>query len=166
MANSTELQRDLLSLVQKQTNDASAAASPSLLTALGSVEQTHGSGAIPPSTDGVSELVRELESLRRQLGATEETSRRQADILEQNTRAVLEKGSSSGSSAAEVARSAVSTVQNSGALAALSSPIAGLVSWLFRRSGDSSPASDLTPAAPPSAVDQSLGISSVSGPDR
>ena len=164
MADSIEFQRELLKLVQTRTADPSLAGAPSLLTAVGPVEQAQGAGTVASATDGVSELADELESLRRQLGATEETARRQADILEQNTRAVLESGSGSGTSAADLARSAASTVQSSGALAAFSSPLAGLVSLLFRRGGDSSATSELTPARLPTAIDQSLGISSLSGP--
>ncbi len=165
MANSIDLQQELLSLVRRQAGEPSLASSPSILTTGRAAEPSDASNFRPLSTDSVGELTRELESLRRQLGVSEEASRRQAEILELNTRAVLDRGSSAGSGAVDAARGAASVVRNTAGLSALSSPIAGLVSWLFRRDGDSSANSELTSGAqsPAAPIDQSLGISSGSG---
>src|SRR5215475_5289261 len=114
MPNAVDLQQELLRVVRPQSSDTP-------LTGLASsLGQTSSPGA--DAGDNVADLSRELDSLRRQLVSAAETSRRQADILEQNTRAVLEQSArSSSSGAASTASDIVSSVRGGGGL--FNSPI-------------------------------------------
>ena len=161
MASTNGIEQDLLRLVRTQGSDQRIASLPfaalpgSVQTppAAPSGEATAGAG------DAVGELSRELASLRRQLSVAEETARKQSDIFERNTRAILD--SSTRSTAGTVAREAVSTVRNAGGLGVLGSPIIGLLSGLLGRRNETA-ASPLTPFSLPSSVSEDLGVPSTS----
>jgi hypothetical protein len=163
MSNAVNFQQDLLRLVNTQAGTVPISGLISAVTQPGAdqVPASSVNPADPAASDAVGQLSRELESLRRQLGAAEETARRQADLLEQNTRAVLLSNSRPESTLAATARDAVSTVRNSGGLGLLSSPIAGLVNWLTNRSVSAEP--DPVPYSQPAPIDGNLGLSSTAG---
>ena len=164
MPNAADIQQELLRLVRGRDAETSGASvSPAARTVapptVASPNTPEAAGA-----DAVTELARELESLRRQLGASDEIARRQADILEQNTRAVLEGNTRAATGAGDTAREAVSSLRGSGGLGASSSPLAGLVSWLIRRrGGESTPEPELPRVFQPEPINANLGISGDSG---
>lgn len=144
MATSVDIQQELLQLVRTQN-----ASGP--LTELSPASQ-QGPGS-STSDDQITELTRELDALRRQLGAAEETARKQADILDQNTAAVLQ--SSNRSAAASTASDVVSSVRSGGGL--FNSPLLGLIGWLSNRGGSDSPP-ELPAFSRPDPIDANLGF--------
>ena len=167
MSNPIDLQQELLTLVRAQRIDLAGRSNvPALEIGRSAAEVNPAAPANPENggSDAVSQLSRELEALRRQLGVAEETAKRQVETLDQNTRAVLEGNTRSGTGVASLARDAASTVRNTGTLGALSSPLAGLVNWLFRRGSITADEPALTPVTPPPAIDASFGISSAGAP--
>ncbi len=161
MASTNGIEQDLLRLVRTQGSDQRIASLP--LAALPGSVQTPPAAPSGDATagagDAVGELSRELASLRRQLSVAEETARKQSDIFERNTRAILD--SSTRSTAGTVAREAVSTVRNAGGLGVLGSPIIGLLSGLLGRRNETA-ASPLTPFSLPPSVSEELGVSATS----
>ena len=160
MANASNIEQDLLRLVRLQASDGRTPAfAPVSLSAQSdaapSISTSNGNGQ---SSDAVGDLARELASLRQQLGTAEETARKQTELLEQNTRAVLESGGRAGSGASGLARDSVSTARNFGGLGVLGSPLVSLFSRLFGRS-DFPAETPLAPVSPPPPVSEDLGIS-------
>ena len=160
MASVSNIEQDLLRLVRLQASDTRTPvfAPLSLSPQTDAAPLNAASNGEGQSTGAVGELARELASLRQQLGTAEETARKQADLLEQNTRAVIESGTRAGSGAFDTAREAVSTARNSGALGLLGSPLVSLFSRLFGRN-DAAVETPLTPVALPAPVSEDLGIS-------
>ena len=154
MANAADIQQELLRLVRPQTNTTPLSG----LAPIASQSVAESTG-----NDAVTNLTQELDSLRRQLGTAEETTRRQADILEQNTRAVIESGARASSSVSNTARDVVSSVRGAGGLGILGSPFAGLASWLLNRRGQSGPETELPVSSLPSPIDANLGFASSNG---
>jgi hypothetical protein len=153
MASTVDVQQELLRLVQTATGDTPLSA-PSL-TSGPTARET-------PAADAFTELTRELDALRKQLGAADETARRQAEVLEVNTRAVLESNRR-GSAVGSLARDAVSTVTSGGGLGLLASPLGGLVGWLLgRRSPE--PEADLPAFTLPNPIAANLGFAASNGP--
>lgn len=161
MASTNAIEQDLLRLVRTLGSDQRIASVPQAAlpgsftppAAAPPVEATTSAG------DAIGELSRELASLRRQLGVAEETARKQSEIFERNTRAVLD--SATRSTVGTVAREAVSTLRNAGSLSVLGSPIAGLLSGILGRRSESG-APPLTAFSLPSSVNEDLGVSATS----
>ena len=162
MASINAMEQDLLRLVRSQASDQRPASAPPTVLP-GNVQAPPAASpsvdAPAPGGDAVAELSRELASLRRQLGVAEETARKQSDIFERNTRAVLD--SATRTAAGTVAREAVSTLRNAGGLGVLGSPIVGLLSALLGKRNETA-APPLTAFSLPSPVNEDLGVSAAS----
>jgi hypothetical protein len=166
MASSNSIQQELLSLVRGSSANSPLANPPALVTAPVSATLPGG----PPDTmtladesDAKVQLARELDLLRRQLGTAEEAARRQAELLEQNTRAVVDAGNRGISGAASLARDIVSPARDAGAFGALASPLAGVVNWLLRRGNNSGATAELPQASSATPINANFGLS-LSGP--
>lgn len=162
MANVNEIQQELLRLMRMQGSepvDARMALTPPPLNAgagtpLGDQPVAAESNDASPS----AELARQLEALKRQLGAVEETSKRQTEQLERNTRAVADSVTAqSGRSAGAAAQDILANVRGAGGLGVLGSPLVGLFSRLFRRNNDE-PAPALPSVSPTVPVREDLAL--------
>lgn len=157
MASTSAFEQDLLRLVRTQASDQRLASVPPTVSG-GSVAAPLASLPVDNAAGGgdpLGELSRELASLRRQLGIAEETARKQSDIFELNTRAILDGAARS--TAGTVARDAASTLRNAGGLGVLASPIAGLLGGLFGRRNETV-APPLAPFSLPPPVSEDLGV--------
>jgi hypothetical protein len=152
MPNAVDLQQELLRLVRPQS------AETSMSTVTPGVSQQSG---VTSDGENIGDLTRELESLRRQLGATEETARRQAEIFDQNTRAVLQSNSRPSSGATGTAGDVVSSVRSGGGL--FTSPLGGLVNWLIGRRGQNAPEPELPALSLPDPIEANLGFAPSNG---
>jgi hypothetical protein len=161
MAAATNFEQDLLRLVSASLNGNSPLPGATPVTALrqadpGSLETPENAGVQPGTA--IADLSRELSSLRQQLGAAEETAKRQADLLEQNTRILLESASRTGSTVGNAASNVLSSARDAGGLGILASPLAGLLGRLFGGREDPAPAA-LTQFTLPPPIREELGVS-------
>lgn len=147
MANPNDIQQELLRLVRVPAGElagerGAAALLPRVSSPAEAALNDNGAagGEGQSSSSPAAELARQLEALKRQMGAVEEISKRQAEQLEKNTRAVVESAAQAGRGAGGVAQEIVSTVRGAGGLGVLGSPLVGLLSRLFRRGNDAAPA--------------------------
>lgn len=164
MANANDIRQELLRLVRAQSGEPMSAGDGGALPRLNSStgapqnEQPAAAAGDAAANSPSAELARQLEALKRQLGAVEEISKLQAQQLEKNTRAVADSAAAqSGRSAGTVAQDIVSTVRGAGGLGVLGSPLAGLFSRLFRRGGDETPAV-LPVASQPAPIREDLAL--------
>ena len=76
MANPVGIQQELLTLIGRPGDNSSINLAASVPPAIGLGPATPDSRVNPSADDSIGTLSRELEALRRQLGASEETSKR------------------------------------------------------------------------------------------
>lgn len=163
MPNGSEWQSELLRIVQ---TGVATTPSPATLPAAanrnssGSADQADNSGSQRVAGDPVAELTQELAALRRQMSVAEDTARRQAEQLEQNTRAVLEGSSRPAAAVANAANDGVSFVRSLGGLSFLGSPLINLARRLFSRQNETAAPADTLVSPPVDPLNAQLAIAS------
>lgn len=167
MASASDIQRELLRLVRTTAAEPVAQADAGALLRIDAQRSGIADPAVSPQQDGgpspVDELVKELDSLKRQMSASEESARRQSEELAKYARAITESGGGQANrNVGAVAEDVVSAFRGAGGLGVLGSPLVGLISRLFRRRDSEAP-----PALPvysePAPVREDLALPGYGG---